>query len=305
MSYLEELRASRDKKQTVYTEFALSVRKFPTHLFCFFEGNDNGYYVPRIKKFTSDYVPIYCNGREKVLGVYELIINKTEYDKYKKAFFIDRDFNVLLDSKNPPIFETPCYSIENLYVSLSVFEEILINSFHLSPTTDLDFEKCKVIYQERQNEFHSATLLFNAWYACLIDKRNNENIETGVNLSDKFPKGFVEIDLNEVKSNYDLEKIKAAFENAIPILEEDLIKKIEEFESVEAQKTFRGKYELNFMITILDLLVKDSKTENQFLESKINFLFYDSLNIEKAIEVFSSYAETPPQLDNYLKEVTK
>lgn len=305
MSYLEELRASRDKKQTVYTEFALSVRKFPTHLFCFFEGNDNGYYVPRIKKYTSDYVPIPCNGREKVLGVYELIINKKEYDKYKKAFFIDKDFNPSLPLKNPPIFETPCYSIENLYVSGSVFEEILINNFHLSLTTDIDFETCKSIYQSRQNEFHVATLLFNAWYACLIEKRNNENIETGVNLSDKFPKGFLEIDLNEVKSNYDLEKIKETFKNAVPISEEELSKKIEEFENLEAHKTFRGKYELNFMITILDLLVKDSKTENQFVESKINFAFFDSLNIEKAIEVFSSYAETPQELEDYLNKITK
>jgi hypothetical protein len=49
MSYIEELRKSKDKPQVVFQEFALSTRKFPKYLFCFFEGKDNAYYVSRIK----------------------------------------------------------------------------------------------------------------------------------------------------------------------------------------------------------------------------------------------------------------
>ena len=53
MSYIEELRQSKNKAQVAYQEFALSTKKLPTHLFCFFEGKDNPYYVPRIKRFTE------------------------------------------------------------------------------------------------------------------------------------------------------------------------------------------------------------------------------------------------------------
>jgi Protein of unknown function (DUF4435) len=120
-----------------------------------------------------------------------LITTHKEYDKYKKAFFIDRDFNPSLPAHNPPIFETPCYSIENLYVSFDVFKAILINEFHLSEVSDSAFETCLTLYMKMQNEYHDAIMLFNAWYACLIDIRNKESIQTGVTLGERIIfKGF-------------------------------------------------------------------------------------------------------------------
>ena len=150
MSYLEKLRASRDKAQVAYQEFALSTRQKKDSLFCFFEGKDNAYYVPRIRNYTDDYCPIRCGGREKVLAVYELITRHSEYDKYKKAFFIDRDFNQPLAPRKPPIFETPCYSIENFYVSVDVFKQILINEFCLSEVSDSSFQVCVQLFKDRQ-----------------------------------------------------------------------------------------------------------------------------------------------------------
>ncbi|MCC5917415.1 MAG: hypothetical protein JJU02_08830 [Cryomorphaceae bacterium] len=58
MTYLEQLRKSKSKPQVAYQEFALSTRKNPEHLFCFFEGKDNAYYVSRIKRFTESYYPV-------------------------------------------------------------------------------------------------------------------------------------------------------------------------------------------------------------------------------------------------------
>ena len=127
MSYLDELRQSRGKAQVAYQDFILHTRANKEGLFCFFEGKDNAYYIPRVKQFTNKYHPINCGGREKVLKVYDLINNHREYDQYKKAFFIDRDFNPSLSPPNPKIFETPCYSIENFYTSVNVFQEIIKN----------------------------------------------------------------------------------------------------------------------------------------------------------------------------------
>jgi hypothetical protein len=136
MSYLDKLKQSRNKSQVAYQEFALHTRQDKDGLFCFFEGKDNAYYVPRIKRFIKNNHPIHCGGREKVLEVYRLITIHREYDKYKKAFFIDRDFNQPLPPHNPPIFETSCYSIENFYVSVNVFKEIIKNEFHLSEVSE-------------------------------------------------------------------------------------------------------------------------------------------------------------------------
>ena len=304
MSYLDELRASRDKPQVAYQEFALHTRKGKDGLFCFFEGKDNDYYIPRIKRFTDRYHPILCGGREKVLKVHELIAIHSEYDKYKKAFFIDRDFNQPLANKSPQIFETPCYSIENFYVSESVFKEIMINKFYFSEVSDPSFQVCLNLYRERQKEFHQATILLNAWYACLIDRRNSTGEQTGVNLEDKLPKNFICLSLDIVSANYDLDKIKQTFPNASVISENELETKIAQFSNCQQHKVFRGKYEMQFLIAFIELIQQDSLQAKKYVPQKTKFAFKQRLTNEQAIDIFSSYAETPKSLEEFLQKVT-
>jgi Protein of unknown function (DUF4435) len=306
MTYIEELRQSKNKAQVAFTEFAQSTRKFSAHLFCFFEGKDNAYYVPRIKRYTDKYHPIKCGGRDKVLETYRIITNRPEYEKYRKAFFIDRDFNEPLSPKNPPVFETPCYSIENLYVSPDVFKEILTNEFHLSEVSDQQaFDLCVSFFIDRQQEFHSAVCLFNAWYACLVEIRNATGKQTGVNLDDKLPKGFIDFTLQSVSANYDFEKIKHKFPDSTDIEQEVLDTKIIAFQNCESNKVFRGKYEIQFLIKFIQLLLQDANSTKTILKSKINFAFGDAsgINNEQAINIFEGYAETPQSLIEYLKEV--
>lgn len=307
MSYIDELRNSRDKAQVAYLEFALHTRKGKDGLFCFFEGKDNPYYISRIKRFTENYHPIKCHGREKVLKVYELITAHREYDKYKKAFFIDRDFNPPLEPCEPPIFETPCYSIENLYASPSVFREILINEIQLSEVKE-DFVICMNFFVERQREFHEAMLLFNAWYACLIDQRNAEGLHTGVNLGDKIPKGFLIFSLEQIQQNYDLDKINATFPKANEVQETSLNQKLDVFSQGEYYKTFRGKYELQFVLQLLANLFKDANETQNYFRQKFKFKFGYHIggsalfiSHEQALNVFSAYAETPQELLDYLE----
>ncbi|MEG3859985.1 DUF4435 domain-containing protein [Microcoleus sp. herbarium12] len=305
MLYIDQLRKSREKAQVAYQEFVLHAGKGKDGLFCFFEGNDNAYYVPRIKRFTDNYHPIKCGGRDKVLDVYRLITIHSEYDKYKKAFFVDRDFNESLPPRNPPIFETPGYSIENFYVSVDVFKEILINELHLSEVSDEAFQVCIRIFTDRQEEFHQATALFNAWYACLIEIRNKTGNQTGVNLDHKLPKDFINFTLDSVVKKYDIEKIKQTFPNASEVSEGILNTKLAEFSDCDRCKVFRGKYEMLFLVTRIELILQDSSSPQKYIQQKIKFAFGEKLNNEQAISIFSAYAETPETLNDYLKQVIK
>lgn len=307
MTYLKTLRDSKNNPNIPYIEFTSSTRNRENHLFCFFEGKDNGYYVTRVNRFTTDYYPIICGNRKNVLKVHELIKNHSVYDRYKKAYFIDRDFNPPLPEYDPPIFETDSYSIENYYCSLATFKEILINHFHLSPTSDEEYETCLTLYQERQAEFHQAVTLFNAWYACLIDMRNQGTRIEGVQLDDKLPKQFqFRFSLDEITSNYDLDAIKALFPNAPEVPTEILNTKLAEFNACDQAKVFRGKYEMQFLSQMIKLLLEDSNKngENRILKQEIKFPFGSQLSIAQAINVFQTYAETPPHLLEYLEEVS-
>jgi hypothetical protein len=235
-----------------------------------------------------------------------LITGKEEYKKYKLGFFIDRDFDQSIGSVDPPIFETPCYSVENFYVSISVFKEILVNEFHLSQNDEL-FDKLTDLYEERQKEFHNAILLFNAWYSCLVDKKEKEKINTGVKLDEKLPNGFVHINLDKVTANYDLEKIKSFFPDAIQVDAKVLEDKMLFLKNLEMHKVFRGKYELDFLIRIIKDILNDSRNRRKYAASKISFSFGDgsALSHQQVMNIFEAYAETPQSLLDYLEATVK
>lgn len=297
MTYLEELKKGLNKSQVAYQEFILHLSQNKNGLFCFFEGKDSPYYSLRIKRFTENYHPIKCGGKDKVLDVYRLISKHSEYQKYNKAFFIDRDFDNSL--KNPDIFETPCYSIENFYTSANTFKDILKNSFGLSEVSET-YQTCLMLYTQRQQEFHQATIFFNAWYACLIHLRNTINKEAGATLDDKLPKNFIKFSLSSITANYTFQSIQDAFPNALEVSQESLNEKLIELFDCEQHKMFRGKYEMQFVVTIIDLILQDSNNQKNYVKEKIKFSFSSKLSNEQAIELFSNYAETPDCLITYL-----
>lgn len=305
MAYIDELRQSRDKATVAYQQFALLTRQYKDSLFCFFEGekgSDNNYYIQRVKRIFKEYQSIRCGGKKNVLKVHELINAHREYDKYRKAYFVDRDFEKPLEEYIPPIYETPCYSIENFYVSVDVFSEILINILLLSPTST-EYNEALRIYKDRQKEFHDSTILLNAWYACLIDERKNSGRETGVSLEDKPPKDFITFSLRQVSALYDLDKIKDTFPTATEVDLEILEKKMSEFTSCSQHITFRGKYEMHFLLRMIELMIQDSKNSKIFFKEKIKTPFGEKLSNDQAIAVFSSYAETPDSLISYLQSI--
>ena len=109
-------------KKTVESSISVVYQKFQFHckeenktkLFCFFEGKDAPYYSSRIKNYFDDYINFKCNNKANVIKLYKKINNKKS--DYLLAFFIDRDFDDSLE--NPDIYETPTYSIENLYCTI-------------------------------------------------------------------------------------------------------------------------------------------------------------------------------------------
>ncbi len=304
---VNELKKKRDKAIVAYTKFSVAISNpnYQSDLFCFFEGNDNSYYVPRIKQYcscsTREIYPIDCGGRDKVLKAHGLIINKTEYNDYKKLFFVDRDFNN--DSfESDLIYQTPCYSIENLYVNETSFQGILIHELRIEKGS-IEFDNIILLFKNRLSEFNSAVLFFNAWYACLIDIRNKSKQKTGVQLTEKFPKGFITKSLDGVTVNYDFDKIKQTFPQAIEISEGDVEQKIAEFEQENLEEILRGKYQLEFFIDFVQAIIEDSKLAiRKHSTNKIKYPFDSTLNQQKALNIFSDYAKTPSCLIDFLQK---
>jgi hypothetical protein len=298
---VEEMRRAREESANVaYMIFNKHVREGKFGLFCFFEGKDSPYYVLRIRMiYNGNYYPITCLGKSKVLKVNELIQYHREYDGFKTAFFIDKDFDTSV--MNPKIYETPYYAIENFYTNPSVFAEILKSELGFTEV-DEDFKKCAQLYKDLQKAFHEAVTLFNAWYACLIHLRNTTHQQTGVSLGeDPIPKEFVTIALTGVSNNYNMDILRAKYPDSLSIDNQTVEAKISEFSTQNKGKIFRGKFEIGFMLRILTDLIQDSKTNKMFISKPVKY----NITNTQAISQFSQYAETPDCLITYLQKVTR
>jgi len=295
---VDDLRRAREESANVaYMTFMKHIRQDKNGLFCFFEGKDMPYYYNKVQRiYQGNYYPIKCNGKSKVLKVYELINNHRIYDKYKKGFFVDRDFDLLINNRS--IYETPCYSIENFYTNPTVFSDILKHELGLTEISE-SYMNAMVCYKNLRGQFLEKTTLFNTWYACLKDLRNKNGTETGVSLSDKLPKGFITVSLENIEINYGFEAIKKEFPDALTISESTLNDKINQFNEVDKNCVFRGKYGFFLMMDILEKLIENSQKTKQFVKEKVKY----NITQSQGISQFAQYAETPECLVTYLQMI--
>jgi hypothetical protein len=296
MSSVEILRASRRKAQAVFMEFTRLYKQDPSALYCFFEGEDSKYYGVRIKNIIKPekYFYFSCSGKDGVLGIHKMLSARKSYANVRAAYFIDRDFDKSIRERGlNEIYETPCYSIENFYTSVQCFSEVLRSEFKLLES-DENFERCVSLYIKLQEEFHNAVELLNTWIACQRDK------SSPLKIPEKILSRFVKIDLNQITKNYGIDDLYERIKGAITISQEELDARLTELRSSTRQKSFRGKFEIEFLRKFLGKLIHEANKDNShYFTRKVTVVLL--LSEKNIISELSQYADTPDCLDSYLK----
>ena len=244
---------------TYYLRFEHLTSKFGIdYIYCFVEGYDMPYYISRVREIIGvEPQHVECNGKKNVKGIHQYISQKAECLKYKKLFFVDSDFDDNTSLSND-IYCTPCYSIENLYLSKTTIGRIANIEYRLNPVEDEKYQKVIDLFTNELEIFHNEVLLFNSWYACL--KRKLTDGEKSISLEDKFPSDFLTLEIGNITSSYDLDKIKQKFPNAKDVLEEEVIA-MQARLSTNMTTHLRGKYEIQFLGSFLEYLNIDSRNE--------------------------------------------
>ena len=131
------------------------------------------------------------------------------YSKAKTAYFLDKDFDGVDDHPNSSdVYITPCYSVENLYVTETVFKRILRSEFSLNEQADYDgtFMRCLDLFRDRLREFLDAVQLANAWilFHRNAEARDRENSVSParLNLGSLNLNQMVDVSLEAVNSTY-------------------------------------------------------------------------------------------------------
>ncbi|MGK7886456.1 MAG: DUF4435 domain-containing protein [Crocosphaera sp.] len=306
----------------------------PKLLFCFFEGPDDiNYYGSRIRDYSRcEFQEFYCDGKENVIDRFQYISRKTQtpyYNNAKIAYFIDKDFDQSIYQSSEmenteKIYETPYYSIENFYTSLDCFKRILKEKFKIQQyltggqilKINPDFENSVKLYEQKQQEFHNCIGILNAYILCLKEKNGNPTSKFRVtDNKNKLKQTLIEMSPNNVveERNKTIER-KYYFEDLSRIIKSEIFlenhpsqpeveQKLEQLKIQECQKSFRGKFEIEFLYKFLVYLKGDATRKNQppqFFSRRINISF--NLDEKTILDNLSKQAETPPCLVEYLEK---
>lgn len=266
---------------------------------CFFEGTDDyKYYCSRICSYTDkDTVCYDCKGKDNVLTLYGMIKDNTiNSNDDKLLFFIDKDFDI--DELNyEDIYITPCYSIENFYITDNAFSQFLKGELQISRFSEnedkLDFEKALNFFKDSRTNFINRTVILNVWYS--LQKNKSRNILNG-----KKP------DLTNLKSVYnnknitfpiDIEKLKILTPNYLEVTDIDIQNEKNRL-MADSIYNLRGKYYEEFLFKILNEIITDSNKPQKIFSKKrkVNL----TIGKDNLISILSQYADTPGCLKKYL-----
>jgi len=298
---VKELIAEKEKAASVaYQSFVLLTSTNPNSLFCFFENKDAPYYHLRIKtNISTDFHYISCGNKSMVLKTFDLIKQHKEYKKYKLAFFIDRDFDESLKNKFDEIYETPCYSIENLYCSSNSIKELIKTDFQIGEENPLH-KTIVELYTKLQADFLNASLLFNAWYKLQKLKSKELNKKNNVSLTESLIPGFIELSLEKITQKYTIETILEKYPESLPYNVKELTAIIGELNASDLRLNLRGKYVFNFMTSFIRKLIEDGADAKKriIVKKKIKY----NMDNSTAMTLLTTFAESPNCLTEFLKK---
>lgn len=271
-------------------------------LFCFMEGkHDPDYYLGVVRSICGDdCITIICGNKSNVIDVYNTVF-LNDHERYKLAFFIDRDFDEPIN--NPDFYETESYSIENNYCSLEAFKRILKFGFGISEDADYWADVIN-FYISQFDQFHHTVDLFNAFYSCLHHYEREKGIVFKLNLKENFPSDLADINVNRCIKTYTLQNLlnKYGIDTGV-MTDEDVDKECARLWGLNPFVVFRGKYEIEMLYRVLNFLISDanSNPHSRVIKKKISM----SLNGCSFMADLAQYADIPDSLRNYLRKWAK
>lgn len=298
---VEAFKAIRDSSvSAAFMDFNDAAKYHPDALFVFYEGQDNDYYFPRIQQYSSlDVEPINCKGKSKVISVYKIIVTKPEYEKYKKGFFVDKDFDLNTDDVLSNFYITSGYSVENYYLSDTCMEQFLKQKFYFH-TGDILLDNIMVDYRKIRQQYLDAILLFNTWY-CAIRRKYGDTIKD-ICLKPKMPAGFVNCDYENcvVSQTYTISAIEGQFPSfsSFPVSSSEL-QDAENYIKQDLLKHLRGKFCMSFLLNYISYLQKQFKDKAIFANHRRNL----TVSFDNIMSILSPYADTEQDLIDYIKKI--
>ena len=195
---------SSECAETYFTNFCKMYKGDIDYIYYFHEGSEDPFYYDDLIStlLSKKRISIYCEGKDNVIDTQNFFTENEEYGETKCLFFIDKDYSCNEDI-DENIYITPCYSIENLYVSSETLDDTL--RIHFLMNEEDDRKKVLETYENLQNSFNNKTLFFNSWLSCQNDIKEKSACSTRLNIDKRVKKFFNKLNQHDDIITKDLE----------------------------------------------------------------------------------------------------
>lgn len=298
---------------TFWGKFLRLYQTNPQNLYCFYEGKEDCFYYNIQIRYIifrgneqGNLQHFACEGKDVVLGLLEHWKTQHKYSSAWVAFFVDRDYDPP-PSNHDNLYVTPCYSVENFYVSVTAFSKILKNEFLLNEG-DEDYDAAIELYRNQITNFFNETKKIHAWIYIQRQKEKSNPSGYNLNLKDDDHKKWLKVSVNRVQVLRDFSNFISEYPNSHPVSEEELSEVIEWLSSYDPPIILRGKYLIFFLREFLNKLAQDKNTKDgmrQFFKTKRTNVIHLNISENNTLSHLSHYADIPSCLYDFLVRLSK
>ncbi|ALS32997.1 hypothetical protein PTRA_a1844 [Pseudoalteromonas translucida KMM 520] len=306
MSRVDVLKKSRDSISVKFLEFTRIVSKGANKVAVFFEGEDEKYFSVRINNIRPDiqWSGVNSKGKSNVIKLRNKIRKHSTYQNASCLFFVDSDFDCNSDINGfNDIYITPCYSIENLFLSSATFERVMTAEFGLSDVSEEHkcYQRALEVYDTTKESYLQVIKEFNYLIRELRNMEKNGALSSRLNINNLNISDLISVNLGSVSKEYDESKPITLFPELPENLQVSLQSSVEHFNDLCFEQWFRGKQHLEFLRVFLGRIKEDrcKKKDRTIFHAKVNVKL--SLTKANCISELSQYADTPTCLKEFLE----
>jgi hypothetical protein len=314
MTFKEILEKAGEIPESTYIKYLQQYKPKGNTIHFFFEGqSDLSFYANYIENiYPNDYKLYFylCDGKENVEQNYN-DINWDIYSKNRTLFFIDKDFDDILNIRkitDENIFETQYYSVENYFVTSQCYIRFLKEICNIK--IDQIIKDLALQFDRQLDAFHTNLKLMTAWI--IYCRKNNYKI----NLNDIHMAKIFTI-TNELELKRLISKsYKSFFQYLFDATKCSQFDSKEVFEIARElmdmpnpKMYIRGKYEFwfmfNFYKTTIDHLIpflnQEIKNKNKKSGTKLpKYKVHIELKETNICDIIASRVRIPDELNQFL-----
>ncbi|MEH6641024.1 DUF4435 domain-containing protein [Vreelandella glaciei] len=304
MSRVDILVEARGSLSVKFMEFTRVISKGKYAVF--FEGEDEKYYSVRINTISPGvrWTGIVSGGKSNVINLRAMIRRHTTYCNSQCIFFVDADFDDNASVENyEDVYITPCYSVENFYLSDEAFCRILNAEYGINDSQEslVSYNNSLEFFKLTKNLYLNAIMPFNCLIRELRIMEEKGSLEGRLNINNIKFEDLVRVGLGEVEKIYDEKKPKCVFSELSETMTIDISESKRYFNNINGELWFRGKQNLEFLRVFLGRLKEDcgKKESRTVFENKASIKL--QLTKGNCMSELSQYADTPHCLKSFLE----